>query len=339
MIKSASSLAIGVGIESVSSFAIGAGKKRRHNDRIHLQLRIGTGIEFASSLAIRSRVSSRDRSYPSRRREIGRCNLSSDLFRFGLLHPRVIMAKEIRSPPWLRCDAASPAHCVLMSKILDTTSDGITRRDQYCTFMFHLVACKREALWSKEDISRVSIKDILMLKSVFSMGSGPRVTLIGRIPSGPNGSLVLVQAASTVSIRSGGRGWCRSRDKNKYNDRYQMSGVRCQVSGVRWCRVVGVACLVTVQLLAELPTTAEKTFICKPHSGCTRSSEKVIPPSSLYSYFGKMSDLSGDSEKDNFSEEVGIIGSSESTDSPDSIDCTADFAEQARRTPDNLSGI
>ncbi|GMN69934.1 hypothetical protein TIFTF001_038982 [Ficus carica] len=54
-------------------------------------------------------------------------------------------------------------------------------------------------------------------------------------------SLVLVQAASTVSIRSGGRWWCRSRDKNKYNDRYRMSGVR-------WCRVVGVACLATVQL-------------------------------------------------------------------------------------------
>ena len=113
MIKSASGLAIGTGIESVSSFVIGAGKKCRHNDRIHLQLRIGTGTGFASSLTIRARASSHDRSCPSRRREISRCNLSSDLFRFGLLHPHATMAKEIRSPPWLRCDDASPA-CILL---------------------------------------------------------------------------------------------------------------------------------------------------------------------------------------------------------------------------------
>ncbi|GMN69935.1 hypothetical protein TIFTF001_038981 [Ficus carica] len=174
MIKSASSLAISAGIESVSSFVIGVGKKRRHNDRIHLQLRIGTGTRFASSLAIRARACSRDRSYPSRRREIGRCNLSSDLFRFGLLHPRATMAKEIRFPPWPRCDVASPTrhllrqrqNCVLMSKILDTTSDGITRRDQHCTVMLRLVTCKREALRSKGDTSRVSTKGTPMLKSV-----------------------------------------------------------------------------------------------------------------------------------------------------------------------------
>ena len=52
-------------------------------------------------------------------------------------------------------------------------------------------------------------------------------------------SLVLVQAASTVLVQSGGRAWYRSRDKNRYNDRYR-------ISSVRWCRVVGVTCLATV---------------------------------------------------------------------------------------------
>ena len=54
-------------------------------------------------------------------------------------------------------------------------------------------------------------------------------------------SLVLVQAANTVSIHSDGEGWRRSRDKDRYSDMYQMSGVR-------WCRVVSVACLATVRL-------------------------------------------------------------------------------------------
>ncbi|GMN65067.1 hypothetical protein TIFTF001_034129 [Ficus carica] len=51
-------------------------------------------------------------------------------------------------------------------------------------------------------------------------------------------SLVLVQGASTVSVRSGGGGWRQSRDKDKYGDMYQMSGVR-------WYRVLSVARPVT----------------------------------------------------------------------------------------------
>ncbi|GMN58269.1 hypothetical protein TIFTF001_027371 [Ficus carica] len=47
-------------------------------------------------------------------------------------------------------------------------------------------------------------------------------------------SLVLAYEASTVSVRSSGGWWRRSRDKDKYSDRYLMLGVR-------WCRVVGVA--------------------------------------------------------------------------------------------------
>ncbi|GMN42835.1 hypothetical protein TIFTF001_012039 [Ficus carica] len=39
-------------------------------------------------------------------------------------------------------------------------------------------------------------------------------------------SLVLVQAAITVSVRSGGKGWHRSKDNDKYSDKYQMSSVR-----------------------------------------------------------------------------------------------------------------
>ncbi|GMN36119.1 hypothetical protein TIFTF001_005779 [Ficus carica] len=56
-------------------------------------------------------------------------------------------------------------------------------------------------------------------------------------------SLVLVHTANTVSVRSGGGGWHRSRDKDKYSDsdKYQMSGVR-------WCKIVGVACLATIWL-------------------------------------------------------------------------------------------
>ncbi|GMN47793.1 hypothetical protein TIFTF001_016972 [Ficus carica] len=41
-------------------------------------------------------------------------------------------------------------------------------------------------------------------------GSGPRLTLMGRISSGPGGSLVLAQVASIVSVRSGGGGWRQS---------------------------------------------------------------------------------------------------------------------------------
>ncbi|GMN68522.1 hypothetical protein TIFTF001_037575 [Ficus carica] len=107
------------------------------------------------------------------------------------------------------------------------------------------LTCKREALWSKWDTSGVFVKSTPMLKSVkgtdgqaFSMGSGPRVTLMGRVPSGPGRSLVLAQAVSTVLVQSGGGGWRRSRGKGRYSDRYQMS---C----VKWCRVVGVARLAT----------------------------------------------------------------------------------------------
>lgn len=53
-----------------------------------------------------------------------------------------------------------------------------------------------------------------------------------------------------------------------------------------------------------------------------------------------MSDLFGDSENDNLSIEVDITGSSESTDSSEFTDHTADSAGQAGgTTPDNLSGI
>ncbi|GMN70445.1 hypothetical protein TIFTF001_039510 [Ficus carica] len=91
-----------------------------------------------------------------------------------------------------------------------------------------------------------------------------------------------------------------------------------------------------MQSYQELPTTAEKTIFCKPRSKCTRSSDKVIPLSPLYSYYEKMSDLFRDSENDYL---VDIRGFSESTDSSDSSDCTVDSAEQAGRTPDNLSSI
>ncbi|GMN27300.1 hypothetical protein TIFTF001_001591 [Ficus carica] len=73
-----------------------------------------------------------------------------------------------------------------------------------------------------------------------------------------------------------------------------------------------------VQSYRELLTTAEKTIICKPRSKCTRSPEKVVPLSPLYSYYEKISDLPGDSKNDLFSEEVNLTGSSESTDSFDS---------------------
>nr|GMN72532.1 hypothetical protein TIFTF001_056018 [Ficus carica]GMN72542.1 hypothetical protein TIFTF001_056020 [Ficus carica] len=47
---------------------------------------------------------------------------------------------------------------------------------------------------------------------------------------------VVAQAANFVSVQLGGDGWRRSRDKDKYSDKYQMSGVR-------WCSLVGVAYL------------------------------------------------------------------------------------------------
>ncbi|GMN39152.1 hypothetical protein TIFTF001_008382 [Ficus carica] len=94
-----------------------------------------------------------------------------------------------------------------------------------------------------------------------------------------------------------------------------------------------------MQSYRELPTTVKKTILCKPLSRCTKSSEKVIPFSSLYNYYEKMSDLSSDSENDYLSEEVDITCSSESTDSSSSSDRTADSAEQARGNPDNLSSI
>ncbi|GMN37369.1 hypothetical protein TIFTF001_006744 [Ficus carica] len=54
-------------------------------------------------------------------------------------------------------------------------------------------------------------------------------------------SLVLVQIANTLSVRSDGGGWHRSKDNYRYSDMYQMSGVR-------WCRVVSVARPATVRL-------------------------------------------------------------------------------------------
>ncbi|GMN37590.1 hypothetical protein TIFTF001_006942 [Ficus carica] len=50
-----------------------------------------------------------------------------------------------------------------------------------------LVACKREALWSKRDTSEVSAKSTPMLKSAFPAGSCIRVTLMSYTPSGPGG--------------------------------------------------------------------------------------------------------------------------------------------------------
>ncbi|GMN52641.1 hypothetical protein TIFTF001_021786 [Ficus carica] len=56
-------------------------------------------------------------------------------------------------------------------------------------------------------------------------------------------SLVLVHAASTMSVRSGGGWWRWSKKKDMYRNRYRMLGVR-------WCRAVDVACPATVQLSA-----------------------------------------------------------------------------------------
>ncbi|GMN52725.1 hypothetical protein TIFTF001_021861 [Ficus carica] len=62
---------------------------------------------------------------------------------------------------------------------------------------------------------------------------GVRGTPVGR----------LLRATSTVPVSSGGGGWRRSKDKERYSDKYRMSGVR-------WCRVMGVACAATVRLSA-----------------------------------------------------------------------------------------
>ncbi|GMN67138.1 hypothetical protein TIFTF001_036203 [Ficus carica] len=66
----------------------------------------------------------------------------------------------------------------------------------------------------------------------------------------------MLWVTSTVSVRSGGGGCRRSRHKDKYSDKYQMSGVR-------WCRVVGVARSVTIRL----PTGTRrrgKGSMCQP---------------------------------------------------------------------------
>ncbi|GMN47760.1 hypothetical protein TIFTF001_016936 [Ficus carica] len=86
------------------------------------------------------------------------------------------------------------------------------------SLVLRLVACKREVPRSK---GNTSAKGTPMLKSVFHTSSGPQVTLMGRIPSDPGG------------------------DKDRYSDRYQMSSVR-------WYRVVGVACALTVWLSASM---------------------------------------------------------------------------------------
>ncbi|GMN64223.1 hypothetical protein TIFTF001_033291 [Ficus carica] len=54
-------------------------------------------------------------------------------------------------------------------------------------------------------------------------------------------SLVLAQVAITVLVRLGGGRLRRSRDKDRYSDRFR-------VLGVRWCKVVGVAHPATVRL-------------------------------------------------------------------------------------------
>lgn len=58
-----------------------------------------------------------------------------------------------------------PLLSLLMSKIFDTIPDGITWRDLPCIVVLRLVAYKREAPGSKEDISGVSAKGTMMLKS------------------------------------------------------------------------------------------------------------------------------------------------------------------------------
>ncbi|GMN41152.1 hypothetical protein TIFTF001_010373 [Ficus carica] len=62
-----------------------------------------------------------------------------------------------------------------------------------------------------------------MLKSLFPTGSGVQVTLMDRISSGPD-RLVPAQAANTVSVQSGGGGWHRSRNNDKYSDSTERSG-------------------------------------------------------------------------------------------------------------------
>ncbi|GMN58833.1 hypothetical protein TIFTF001_027932 [Ficus carica] len=100
-----------------------------------------------------------------------------------------------------------------------------------------------------------------MVKSAFSMGPGARVTMMGRIPSGPGSRvmggtrvqiLVLAQVASTMSVRSGGGGWHRIRNKDRY-----------RTSGVRWCRVVGLVWRAIVLLSADTGRRG-KGSACRP---------------------------------------------------------------------------
>ncbi|GMN40428.1 hypothetical protein TIFTF001_009654 [Ficus carica] len=103
---------------------------------------------------------------------------------------------------------------------------------------FSTSPAKEKRLESKGDTNGVSVNDTPMLKSVRDTDE----QVLGRHECR---SLVLAHAASTVLVLSGGGRWRRSRDKDKYSDsdKYQMSGVR-------WCRVMGVARLTTIWLPA-----------------------------------------------------------------------------------------
>ncbi|GMN70627.1 hypothetical protein TIFTF001_039668 [Ficus carica] len=46
-----------------------------------------------------------------------------------------------------------------------------------------------------------------------------------------------------MSIQLGGGGWHRSRNKDRYSDRYR-------ASDVRWCKIMSVACFATILLSA-----------------------------------------------------------------------------------------
>ncbi|GMN49629.1 hypothetical protein TIFTF001_018780 [Ficus carica] len=113
---------------------------------------------------------------------------------------------------------------MFMPNIFDITPDGITLRDQPYIIVLYLVICKREALQSKGDTVRCLLRAFRCLSVFHVFGSS------GDLDESYfewSRSLVQVQEASTVSVQLNGGGWCRSRNRDKYNDRYWMSGKYC----------------------------------------------------------------------------------------------------------------
>ncbi|GMN60546.1 hypothetical protein TIFTF001_029626 [Ficus carica] len=113
-----------------------------------------------------------------------------------------------------------------------------------CVVILCLIACKRGASRSQGDTSRVCAKGTLILKSISGTDEQAEKQSVCHgfgYSSDPDGSYSEWSRWVDMLRAYGGECLHQGRSKDKYNNREWMSGVR-------WCKVVGVACCAAVLL-------------------------------------------------------------------------------------------